>query len=202
MKEKENFDISHIFYELLKMVFLVLMVSVCTLAIIKYIWQTIMIEGDSMLPTFADTNEILISKLGDKSAYDRYDIIVFKPYDKDIPETEEDETEILYIKRIVGLPGETIRVTDRGEVMVSKDGSTFSVLEDDPFSGGSFIRGINWNLNDNNYYESVTLGADEYFVLGDNRQISLDSRSEHVRAVNISCIIGKYMFKIHPFGKN
>ena len=201
MEEKSENRRLEFLTEALKLVFLLLLVSVVTLACIKYLWQTIQIEGDSMLPTFEEGDDILVSKIGDKSKYDRYDIIVFKPYNEDNPYTTEDETEVLFIKRIIGLPGETVCVGRDGKITIIDNTGVRRVLDDDPFAKDSYSRGINWDLSDNEYFETVKLDSDEYFVLGDNRSISLDSRSSQIRAVNVNCVIGRYLIGISPFGK-
>ena len=188
-------------YELLKLTFLVLLVTVIVLAVIKYVWQTIKIEGDSMMPNFKDGDQILISKLGNHNNYDRYDVIVFKPYDKDDPTTPDDESEMLYIKRVIGLPGETVTINVDGSISIGDSAGNITLLTDDKYASGMLVRGINWDLDDGNYFETVTLSSDEYFVMGDNRDISLDSRSTQIRAVNKGSIIGKYIFGISPFGK-
>lgn len=188
-------------YELLKIAFLLLLVTVITLFFIKYVWQAISIEGDSMLPTFKDGDRILVLKVGNKAEYDRFDVIVFKPFDKDNVNTEEKEDDLLYIKRIVGLPGETVRIREDGVVTIMDSDGEFNPISGDGFAGVPNSRGINWNHFDDDYFETVTLGPDEYFVLGDNRSISLDSRSEQIRTINVNSIIGKYVLGINPFGK-
>jgi hypothetical protein len=57
-------------------------------------------------------------------------------------------------------------------------------------------RGINWDVSDDDIFETVTLDDDEYFVLGDNRGVSLDSRSVKVQAVHASSILGRYKFTV------
>jgi len=201
MTKKSFLDKTKFIFELLKLVFLVLFVTVAVLLIIKYVWQTIRIEGDSMLPNFKDGDQILISKLGNHDNYRRYDVIVFKPYDKDDPATAEDESEMLYIKRVVGLPGETVTINVDGSISVGDEAGNVTMLTNDKYGSGMLVRGINWNLEDSNYFETVKLEEGQYFVLGDNRDISLDSRSAQIQAINKGCIIGKYIFGISPFGK-
>ena len=201
MDRKAFYEKTRTIVEILRLVFMLLAVSVVTISIIKYVWQSIGIEGDSMLPTFKNGDKILILKVGNKAEYDRYDIIVFKPYEKDKEGTADNEENVLYIKRIIGLPGETLRIDTDGVVYVMDADGGFRALEGDRYGSSPSTRGINWNLNDSDYYETVTLGNDEYFVLGDNRSVSLDSRSEQVRAVNVNCVIGKYVLGIRPFGK-
>ena len=200
-KTEEAKDRTGFILEALKLVFLLLLVSVVTLSAIKYLWQTISIEGDSMVPTFKDTDNILISKIGKKDNFSRYDIIVFKPYNEDNSYTEEDERDVLFIKRIIGLPGETINISRDGKISVTDKNGNTKILSDDPFQTENYSRGINWNLSDDNYYETVKLSDEEYFVLGDNRSVSLDSRSTQIRGVNMNCIVGKYLIGISPFGK-
>lgn len=167
--------------------------------VVKVFWlQVVSVKGDSMKPAIEDRNVLLINKFGDKDKYDRYDIIVFKPYSQDNPDTEnEDESKVLYIKRVIGLPGETVTILEDGTIQVTDKNGASTVLED-IYGSGFLSKGINWDINDDNIHETVTLDSDEYFVLGDNRNISLDSRSSEIQAVHSNSIVGKYMLRIYP----
>lgn len=180
-------------------VFIILLILVCVFAIVKFIYQPIQVDGSSMEPKLYDTEKLLINKVGNRLDYDRYDIIVFKPFSEDNLVTKDvDESEALYIKRIIGLPGETVQLTGTGDIFITdKNGKTFK-LEDDPAGQSHYYSGIDWVKYDDNMFETVTLKDDEYFVLGDNRDVSKDSRSSEIEAVNCHCIIGKFMFKM-PF---
>ena len=110
---------------------------------------------------------------------ERFDIIVF-PY--------QYEENTYYIKRIIGLPGETVQVVD-GYVYINGSRLESDIygneLMDDPMAAS----------------QPITLGEDEYFVLGDNRNHSQDSRDPSVGEVKKDTIMGKAWVRIYPFGK-
>ena len=136
---------------------------------IRYlVFQPFYIKGAAMEPTFQDHDYILI-KMYDKS-YQRGDILVFR-YPKDLSQ--------YFIKRIVGLPGEKVSFAG-GKVLING-----KVLDESSYlAKGEQTEAIGT--------QEFTLGSDEYFVLGDNRTASLDSR--RFGPISKNLIIGKYWF--------
>lgn len=131
--------------------------------------------GESMEPCLYNGQSVLINKLSyGFGSPKRGDVIVFLP--------NGNENTHYYIKRIVGLPGETITISE-GRIYLDgyfyEEDDSFDTIED----GGIAEKGI-------------TLGEDEYFVLGDNRNNSEDSRSANVGAVKEETIAGKAWFKL------
>ena len=110
---------------------------------------------------------------------ERFDIIVF-PY-----QYKEDT---YFIKRIIGMPGETVQITDKGEILINGEELVESygreVIKDPGLAS-----------------DPITLGEDEYFVMGDNRNYSKDSRFPDVGNIKRADIIGKAWLRIYPFDK-
>ena len=132
------------------------------------------IVGDSMEPMLGNGQEILINRVIYRlSSPKRGDVVVFLP--------NGNEKSHYYVKRVVGLPGETIHIQD-GSVYV--DGA---LLEEDDAYDQMIDSGIAQN--------DLALGTDEFFVLGDNRNSSEDSRSGNIGAVRKKDIIGKAWFR-------
>ena len=130
-----------------------------------------------MEPTFSTGNKFWVNKVIYKfSEPKRGDIIVFK--------TSPDDDASLHIKRVIGLPGETIQIRD-GQILI--DGVTYREGRDLP-------KISNPGLATNEVY----LESDEYFVLGDNRNNSEDSRYGSIGKVNKKYITGKLWFKLFP----
>lgn len=129
-----------------------------------------------MRPTLSDGDNLIVDKLSYRfSDPERFDIIVF-PY-----QYQEDT---YYIKRIIGMPGETVQVIDgmiyiNGELLEENYGSEVML-----YAGAAS--------------EPLELGADEYFVLGDNRNNSSDSRDPSVGNIRRDQIIGKAFVRIWP----
>lgn len=155
---------------------------VCLLAfvLVLYFGQRVNNIGDSMRPAIKNGDIILVNRMiYDASKPKRGDIIVFKP--------NGNENAHSYIKRIIGLPGETVQIKD-GKIYINgkklrEEYKTAEITE----AGTAG--------------EKLTLGGDEYFVLGDNRQNSEDSRTADVGNVRRSDIQGKAWFNLSP-GKN
>lgn len=161
------------FTELLK---LALLVAVIVIPVRLWVAQPFLVSGASMEPTF-DTGQYLIV---DELSYHvgspaRGDVIIFR-YPKDPSK--------FYIKRIIGLPGETIHISDSAVSVTKKDG-TAEILKE-PYL----------KLAGNGAPESVTLGAGEYFVMGDNRPDSSDSR--YWGALPAENIIGRAFMRLLP----
>ena len=93
-----------------------------------------------------------------------------------------------YIKRIIGLPGETVQIDENGNIYINGE-----LLEEN--YGAETIQ------NPGRAAKPITLGDDEYFVMGDNRNNSKDSRSEEVGNVKRSQIIGRAWLRIWPLNK-
>ena len=129
--------------------------------------------GDSMETTLFNGQEILVNRvLYRLSTPKRGDVIVFLP--------NGNQNSHFYVKRVVGLPGETVQI---------KDGSVYidGVFLEEP---EEFDRMVDAGIAEN----ELTLAMDEFFVLGDNRNSSEDSRSGNIGGVKKDNIIGKAWF--------
>ena len=142
------------------------------------------IEGGSMEPALKNHDSVIIQKL---SYYwedpGRYDVIVFPITDRD-----KDGKKLYYINRIIGLPGEIVQIIG-GSVYING-----KKLDDDIYSDEK--------IEDPGIAESpVQLAEDEYFVLGDNRNMSTDSRYTYVGMVKRKDIEGEAFCCIWPFSR-
>lgn len=163
--------------KLIKDIFEVLVGSVVAVflafVIIFSVGMRTSVIGDSMEPTLYNAQEILISRFAYKlSSPKRGDVIVFLP--------NGNQNTHLYVKRVIGLPGETVQILN-GSVYING-----SLLEEDEQYDRMSDSGIAVN--------EITLANDEYFVLGDNRNSSEDSRSGNIGPVKKNTIIGKAWF--------
>lgn len=151
---------------------------VLALLIVKFIAQRTHVSGSSMEETLFDGQNLLIDKISPRfRGYRRFDIVVLDNHEKKY-----------LIKRIVGLPGETVQIDD-GRVWINE-----APLEDDPM--------MDKTIKDPGIFaDPVVLEGDEYFVLGDNRNNSRDSRSASVGAVKHAQIVGRVPFRLTPFSK-
>lgn len=151
-----------------------------TWLIITFVGQRTRVSGSSMETTLSDGDNLIVEKLSYRfSDPKRYDIIVF-PY--------KYKENTYYIKRIIGLPGETVQVID-GYVYING-----GLLDSD-------IYGAEVMQSAGIAEEPITLGEDEYFVLGDNRNHSSDSRDPSVGILTRNDLIGRAWVRIYPFNK-
>ena len=153
---------------------------VCLFAFV-FVWyfgQRVAVVGDSMSPILSNGDVTLVNRIVyDATAPKRGDIIVFKP--------KGNENSHYYIKRIIGLPGETVQILE-GEIYI--DGEK---LEED--------YGVSEITDPGIAAEEIELAGDEFFVLGDDRENSEDSRMADVGAVKRSYIYGKVWFIVSPW---
>ena len=135
-----------------------------------------------MEPTLDSGDNLIVDKISYRfRAPERFDIIVF-------PWKYEEST--YYIKRIIGLPGETVQIDENGTIYINGE-----VLQES--YGREVIKAEYVGLA----AEPITLGEDEYFVMGDNRNNSTDSRSAMVGNIKREDIIGRAWVRIWPFSK-
>ena len=157
-----------------------LIVLVMTFLVVTYVGQRTKVIGSSMSPTLADGDNLIVDKISYRfHDPERFDIVVF-------PFRYADKT--YYIKRIIGLPGETVYIDEEGTIYI--DGE---VLNEN--FGKEVIQ------DPGRAYEPVKLGTDEYFVLGDNRNHSQDSRDPYVGVLKRSDLMGRAFVRIYPLNK-
>lgn len=165
--------------EVLEYVKLILIVIVISLLITNYVLQRNTVKGESMVPTLQDGDELFVEKV---SRYfgkiNRFDIITVDTKGLD-PRPNH------IIKRVVGLPGETVEIKDN-QVYINGE-----VLEE-PF----LPEGVP-TIPHNPAFNKVVLAENEYYCLGDNRNNSNDSRS--FGPVPQANIMGKLLIRFYPF---
>ncbi len=156
-----------------------LVVLLITYLIILYVGQRTEVSGTSMEPTLNDGDNLIVDKISYRfKEPERFDIIVFPfQYQKDT----------YYIKRIIGLPGETVQIDEDGNIYINGE-----ILEES--YGREVIDADKLGIA----AEPITLGEDEYFVLGDNRNHSSDSRIREVGNIKKDQIVGKAWARIWP----
>lgn len=145
-----------------------IVIVVVVVLIRTFIITPVRVDGDSMKNTLKNGDILLLYKL---SSIDRFDIIVL--------DEEKDNEKI--IKRVIGLPGETVAIK-KGKIYIND-----KVIDDE------------YAYGETGDYNKVTLKDDEYFILGDNRLISKDSR--YFGPIKDNEIKGKIVFRLFPFTK-
>lgn len=151
----------------------VLLLIICLVIVLNisvFVLQLIKINGVSMEPTLMEGSHKIINKIAYiNKGPQRFDVIVFELIEG---------SDYNYVKRVIGLPGETVRI-EQGSIFI--DGKQLL----DPILG---------EVYESLYAKNeITLGEDEYFVLGDNREFSLDSRDRNFGNVSGELIIGKIL---------
>ena len=165
-------------WELAKVFFIALIIII---PLRVFVAEPFIVSGSSMVPNFHNKEYLIIDKLSYRSRLPRRDeVIVFK-YPKD--------TSQYFIKRIIALPGEKVKV-DRGRVIVFNTEHPDGFTLDEPYINN---QAITFGASD-----VVTLGSGEYFVLGDNRLASSDSRVWGILPIND--MVGKVWLRIFPVG--
>ena len=197
-KEEVYYSVGSFLLEIVKVFFLALIIIT---PIRMFLFQPFFVQGASMEPNFRNGEYLIINEFGYKKTdvglgnariftvspfkkLERENVVVFR-YPKDPRQ--------FFIKRVIGLPGEMVELKD-GNVYISNKNNSERVLVDEnnylekeiitDNSGGS---------------EKVEIGEDEYFLMGDNRSHSYDSRS--FGSVKESAIIGKVLIRAWPFSK-
>lgn len=145
-----------------------------------YVIERTLVDGISMQDTLQDNDQLLVEKVsyrfGDPK---RFDIVILMPYGRDVDE--------YFIKRVIGLPGETIQIID-GQIYINGE-----VLNEN--YGNEVIKKVGIAA------EPITLGKDEYFVMGDNRNHSDDSRADYIGPIKRNLIIGRAILRIWPLNE-
>ncbi|MDD5490065.1 MAG: signal peptidase I [Candidatus Moranbacteria bacterium] len=191
----EDYGVGGIIWELVKMVFWVIVIIV---PLRVFLIQPFFVQGASMEPNFEDKEYLIINELGYKTTdvgfgstdlftvksfkeFQRGDVVVFR-YPKN--------PSVYYIKRVIGLPGEKIEIKNDKITIFNSENPNGFVLDESKYLSPSV---------ETSGDQIVELSNSEYFVLGDNRSASSDSRSWG--PVPEKDVVGKVLIRAWPFGK-
>ncbi|MEG1847475.1 MAG: signal peptidase I [Lachnospiraceae bacterium] len=158
----------------------ILVVLCMTYLLVTFVGQRTQVVGSSMETTLSDGDNLILDKISYRfHDPERYDIIVF-------PFQYEEDT--YYVKRIIALPGETVQIDENGKIYINgeilHESYGREVIEDPGRAAAP-----------------ITLANDEYFVMGDNRNNSSDSRDPSVANIKRKDLIGKAFVRIWPLQK-
>lgn len=189
IKERVNtyFLISDTAWNILGVAVCFLVALLVSYLIITFVGQKVVVNGNSMYNTLSDGDCIIVEKLsytfGD---IERYDIVVFPYYDEAYGE------EVYYIKRVIGMPGETIQIAEGVVYKIDSETGKKEIIPDPYgyFYDGSIMHGYS-------AMEPIEIPEGYYFVMGDNRNNSKDSRQ--IGLIKEEDIIGKAWLRFYPF---
>ena len=167
---------------LLQLVLLVVMV-----VILRNVMGTVLVKGSSMEPNFNHGDLVFINKLSTSIGSPEYGDIV-------ICEMKDDFAYENIIKRIIGLPGDEIEIVENEENEEVYDLYVNGELVEEPFLGEPMM-----SNGDIEYPFEVPENC--YFVMGDNRNASTDSRRESVGAIPKEDLMGKVVLRLYPFSE-
>ena len=183
MEEEQQEEKKSLIREIIEYVIWFAAVIVAVQIITRYIGVFSVVDGESMEPTLYNDEYLWVDKLDyHLSEPERFDVVIFP--------VEYGEETRHFVKRIIGLPNETVYIDEKGVIYINGEALA------DPY-GKEVIA----DYNRLRAAEPVTLGSDEYFVLGDNRNHSTDSRTGIVGNVKRSDIIGRVAVCLWPFDK-
>ena len=159
-----------------------IVIAIIFAAIILAFFKPIIVQQESMQPNFYSGDYVITSRQSYRlfGEPQRGDIIVFK---SDLYDDSGKQKNL--IKRIIGLPGDTVEIKE-GDVYINGELLQEEYVAEQGLSGEM---------------EAVTVPAGRLFVMGDNRGVSLDSRSEAVGTIDMDAIVGKVVIRLYPFSE-
>lgn len=152
----------------------------------RYFYSPVMVDGDSMEETLSDGDYLLLNRF---SEIERFDVIIFPSADADVSAPDEDEK--LYVKRVIGIPGDSIEFQGDSLFLNGEE------IVEEYLDNGFDYNYASFSLETLFGVEEVPAG--QYFVLGDNRTVggSLDSRE--FGFVDQQSVLGKVSLRYWPF---
>lgn len=180
-KKKEKTGLKYELLDLLK-TFIVCFIVVFLLS--HFVVKPVQVDGDSMYPTLENQEIGLVNVFSAKHlGINRFDVVVVK----------HEETNDNWVKRVIGMPKDTVYAKDD---VVYVNGKAI----EEPYLDSDYVSQIRrQGKKFTEDFDPVTLGEDEYFLMGDNRVVSYDSRA--VGAFKKEDIIGKDAYILYPFSK-
>ena len=176
LKEKSKKTIKQEFFSLVRFTLITLAVII---PIRLFIAQPFVVNGESMVPSLQNGDYLIVDEITYKTKdVQRGDVIVFR-----FPKSD---TKRFLIKRVIGLPGEMVSISGNKVTVTKTDGSLIQL--DETYTNGEFSSYGTWELAD-----------EEYFVMGDNRGASSDSRSWGV--LEKEYIVGKTFLRLFPLSE-
>lgn len=171
---KENVSLQRV----CKIIVDILMIVVCAYSLVLFTCDRTVFHGNSMKPTIENESTVLINQMAYAlTSPKRFDIVAFKK--------RGIQSNKVYIKRIIGMPGDTIQIKDK-QIYING-----ALLSDDPYNNNILTPGI--------AAQELTLKENEYFLMGDNRNNSEDSRFANIGLVKKEDIIGTVWMIVAPF---
>lgn len=163
-----------LFFELLKVIIITLAIVI---PVRYFLFQPYYVQGASMEPNFYDKQYLIIDEITYRFAEpQRGDVVVIKvPFEKEA-----------LIKRVIGLPGETVKIADGRVTVMTKENLAGQVLQESYLDPG-ITTGVS---------QQISVGSGQYFVMGDNRSVSYDSR--YFGTISRQQIIGRAWLRLWP----
>ena len=184
-RTRSNLDIV---YTILDFARLILITVVAAMVILVFVARKEEVRGTSMYPTLVEGESVIINMAENYvGEIKRFDVVVAREYRSDD----------LWVKRVIGLPGETISYR---EDVLYVDGKAM----EEPFLDKKYVEQVKKSANKLYFtqdYISKKLGKNEYLLVGDNRNESLDSRNDAVGPFQREQIIARGVFVYQPFSK-
>lgn len=184
-RTRSNLDIV---YTILDFARLILITVVAAMVILVFVTRKEEVRGTSMYPTLVEGESVIINMAANYvGEIKRFDVVVAREYRSDD----------LWVKRVIGLPGETISYR---EDVLYVDGKAM----EEPFLDKKYVEQVKKSANKLYFtqdYTSKKLGKNEYLLVGDNRNESLDSRNDAVGPFQREQIIARGVFVYQPFSK-
>ncbi len=185
LAKRQNFDEPvddiNVLQEVFNIVMYIWILIIFIFLINTFVGMRTVVQGPSMSDTLMNGESLWVDKLAYRfHKPERFDIVVFPVYHEDY---------VYYVKRVIGLPGETVSLSSDGFILINGEPI------DDKYGPA-----IDFN-HEGRLEKEVVLGDDEYFVLGDNRNNSTDSRDDSVGNVSEYELTGRVSLRLYPFSK-